>query len=117
MSMSFRVTVYDLPKLRIALDNAYKPKKGQLKPSELLDKAKEHLGVVVGETLSILQSEYWEDYDPWHAKFELFDRYYGDDSSSYDAWKSAELGDSYDGANAYDIASEIGIELPDEDEE
>lgn len=117
MGMSFRVTVYDLTELRKELEKAYKPKKGQLKPAELLDKAKEHLGVVVDDKLIIQQVEYWEEYDPWHAKFWLFDSYYGDDSKSYDAWKNAEVADKYHGANANDIAEEIGIELPESDED
>jgi hypothetical protein len=112
MGLSFDIHVYDLRKLGESLTNAYHVEEGQLRPLELLEKVRPLFGVTFDSKIFVMQNvEYWEDYSPWSEFIDLFDRYYGSDEG-YAALLAAEVLWHYTGANADEVAEEIGIELP-----
>jgi hypothetical protein len=90
--------------------------KGKMQPVELLEKAMPEAGLVQSNLFILMNNEYWEDYDPWHNLLYLFGQYYGDDDN-YSTFEDCLIARKNDGFNSSDFADEIGVELPEDDEE
>lgn len=118
--MSVDYKVYDIATLKRELVKAIKPKKGQLAPDYLLERAAQEAGSYLPkQNVIVLQScDYWQDCDPMNSVYELFDSYYElKDIDSYDIFNKAQLDWKYHGIDLYELASNIGITLPEENEE
>lgn len=118
MGMSIEIHVIDIEKLKKASTKKIKVTEGKMSPSELIDKALPHFGIVHAGLFTVQTADYWDDYCPWYQLQNFFDRYYFTDF--YDIFREAQVAWYYDGANADDVASVLDIELgphPDDEEE
>ena len=119
MGMSIDIHMFDIEKLKEAARKTVTVKEGLLPVDELIDKALPKFGIVHDNYFVVQTADYWDDYCPWYEVNRFFESYYGDYWD--DAFDKAQVAWTYDGANADEIADELGIELgthpDDEDEE
>ena len=115
MGMSIDIDVVDIEKFNKLADSIVVVSDGKLKPSELSEKAFPKFGIVINGLFVCQTSDYWDDYCPWYQVQKFFDRYYCVDT--YKVFSGARVAWRYEGANADEVADELEIELPEEEEE
>lgn len=90
---------------------------GKMPPDELLEKVLPEFGDVWEGFFYTVHNEYYEDYNPSYGFTSLVARYYGIVDKCGDVSWSPDYTSFAYGANAYDVAESLGIELDDEDED
>ena len=86
---------------------------------EVLEKAMEHFGAVKDDMFLIANIEAWDDYNAYYEFMSFCDRYFGLKNfkfTAYEAVDKAKVISVQNGANAEDVASELDVELPEEEE-
>jgi hypothetical protein len=110
MSMSFDAYIVSIPKMKELLAGYGVP------DTSLLDKALPKFGEVENDTMLLMNVEYWDEYNSYFELMRFIEGIYGI-KTGYEVVSGAELRKVTHGANADEVAEELGVELPDEDEE
>ncbi|MED3832970.1 hypothetical protein [Peribacillus frigoritolerans] len=90
-------------------------KRYSIEDADFLEKILLQFGEKIGDQYVLLNNEYWEDNNSYYGVATFIDRYYGVEDS-FDIFLR-QMKEANANWNVYEAADELGVELPDEEDE